>query len=95
MILVILSLSYEILLKLKLDYRYTFFKKLKHCRYFFHLTAVSDLVDAAGRTIYGMESSQISLLFYLTYVSGAGGIKNLIEAGEFTGQEMKIQVNTS
>ncbi|XP_041363842.1 probable flavin-containing monoamine oxidase A [Gigantopelta aegis] len=53
--------------------------------------AVSDLIDAAGRTILGMESSQISLLFYLTYVSGAGGLKNLTEAGDYTGQEMKIK----
>lgn len=47
---------------------------------------------AAMRTMFGAELSQISLLYYLTYVASAGNIKNLIEATENTAQEYRIKV---
>jgi len=42
--------------------------------------------------MFGVELSQISLLYYLTYVASAGNIKNLIEPTEYTAQEYKIKV---
>ncbi|XP_071107334.1 probable flavin-containing monoamine oxidase A [Haliotis cracherodii] len=50
-----------------------------------------EAVESAGRCMMGIETTQVSLLFYLMYVSAADGIKNLVEATEFTAQEFKIQ----
>ncbi|WAQ97611.1 AOFA-like protein [Mya arenaria] len=53
--------------------------------------AVKDLLRACMRTMFGVELSQISLLYFLTYVASAGNMKNLIEATENTAQEYKIK----
>ncbi|XP_074649312.1 putative flavin-containing monoamine oxidase A [Tubulanus polymorphus] len=50
-----------------------------------------DTIDAACRCMYGMETSQISLLYFLTYCAAAGGVRTLTEAGEGSAQEMKIK----
>ncbi|CAG5129943.1 unnamed protein product [Candidula unifasciata] len=47
--------------------------------------------EAAVRCILGCESSQISFLYYLLFLHMAGGIKNIVEATDFTAQEWKIQ----
>ncbi|XP_021358768.1 probable flavin-containing monoamine oxidase A [Mizuhopecten yessoensis] len=52
--------------------------------------SAKECIDAANRTILGVEASQVSVLFYLMYVSAAGGIRPLVEASENTGQESKI-----
>ncbi|XP_033750549.1 probable flavin-containing monoamine oxidase A [Pecten maximus] len=52
--------------------------------------SAKDCIDAANRTVLGVEASQVSVLFYLMYVSAAGGIQPLVEASENTGQESKI-----
>ncbi|XP_060067179.1 probable flavin-containing monoamine oxidase A [Ylistrum balloti] len=49
-----------------------------------------ECIDAANRTVLGVEASQVSVLFYVMYVSAAGGIQPLIESSEGTGQESKI-----
>lgn len=49
-----------------------------------------ECIDAANRTVLGVEASQVSVLFYLMYVSAAGGIQPLVEASKNTGQESKI-----
>ena len=51
-----------------------------------------DAVLVASRVIFGMEAPQISLLFWLMYVSAADGILKLCEAKEFTAQESTIKV---
>jgi hypothetical protein len=43
--------------------------------------------------MFGTELSQISLLYYLTYVASAGNLKNLLEATQNTGQEYRIKVS--
>ena len=44
------------------------------------------------RTMFGTELSQISLLYFLTYVASAGEIKHLLEATPGSAQEFKIKV---
>jgi len=41
--------------------------------------AARSLVDAAVRGVFGAEPSEISLLYFLSYVQGGGGLMNLIE----------------
>ena len=40
----------------------------------------------------GAELSQMSLLYFLTYVAAAGNLKNLVEGTPYTAQEYKIKV---
>lgn len=61
----------------------------------FYVIDVKDLMRAAMRTMFGTELSQISLLYFLTYVASAGNIKNLLEATDNTAQEYRIKVNKS
>jgi monoamine oxidase len=41
--------------------------------------AARSLVDTAVRGIFGAEPSEISLLYFLSYVRGGGGLMNLVE----------------
>ena len=51
-------------------------------------------MDAAGRTIFGQESHQISLLYYLTYASAAGGLEALISAKpDVGGQQYRVKAS--
>lgn len=52
---------------------------------------VKDVMRACVRTMFGTELSQISLLYYLTYVASGGNLKNMVEATEFTAQEYRIK----
>lgn len=52
---------------------------------------VKDVMRACVRTMFGAELSQLSLLYYLTYVASAGNLKDMIEATEFTAQEYRIK----
>ncbi|XP_062567210.1 probable flavin-containing monoamine oxidase A [Saccostrea cucullata] len=49
-----------------------------------------ETIESASRCMFGIESSQISVLYYISYLSGAGSLKNLIEATEYTAQEYRI-----
>jgi len=43
--------------------------------------------------MFGTESSQMSFLYYLTYLASAGAsVKNLIEGSEYCAQERTIKV---
>lgn len=41
----------------------------------------------------GVELSQISLLYFLSYTNAAGSFEKLVEAREDCGQGLKIKVN--
>jgi hypothetical protein len=45
--------------------------------------------------MFGMELSQISVLYYMSYMSASGSLKSLVEATEYTAQEYKIVVRTN
>ena len=44
--------------------------------------SVRDVITAALRCTFGLESSQMSLLLFLTIVKSAGGVNTLMEATE-------------
>ena len=60
---------------------------------FYLFAAAWDAVVTAGRTIFGMEPSQMSLLFYLYYAAAAGGLDPLIASDHTGGQEFKVKVS--
>ena len=60
---------------------------------FLHLTGARDAIASAGRCMFGVEPSQMSMLYYLMYSSAAGGFEALISTKENVGgQEFKIKV---
>lgn len=50
-----------------------------------------DAVDAAIRTIFGTECSQISMLYFLAYASAAGSLQQILEATPGSAQEFKVE----
>ncbi|XP_055877327.1 probable flavin-containing monoamine oxidase A isoform X2 [Biomphalaria glabrata] len=52
--------------------------------------ATREAIEAAVRTMFGCEVNQLSFLYYIFFISTAGGIENLIEATENRAQEWKI-----
>ena len=59
---------------------------------YFPFPGAIDAILVATRVIFGVEASQISLLFWLMYVSAGDGIIKVCEAKEFTAQESTIKV---
>ncbi|WAQ97607.1 AOFA-like protein, partial [Mya arenaria] len=53
-----------------------------------------ELMCIAVRSTLGVEAHDISMLYFLTYVSSAGGLKQLTEATPYTAQEYTIQGGT-
>ncbi|XP_076072289.1 putative flavin-containing monoamine oxidase A isoform X1 [Mytilus galloprovincialis] len=53
--------------------------------------AAKDCLVSATRCMMGVELSQISVLYFLSYVNAAGSLQKLIEATENCGQEFKIK----
>lgn len=58
---------------------------------FFYLGA-RESIEAACRCMFGVEVTQISVLYFISYMSAADSLKSLIEATENTAQEYKIVV---
>lgn len=56
------------------------------------LLAAKESIEAACRCMFGVEVSQISVLYFVSYMSAADSLKSLIEATENTAQEYKIVV---
>ncbi|XP_077980470.1 putative flavin-containing monoamine oxidase A [Glandiceps talaboti] len=50
-----------------------------------------EAINAAVRIIFGMECTEMSLLYFLYYTNSAGGLTALVEASEGAGQEFKIK----
>ena len=55
-------------------------------------TESKELMEVALRGVIGVELREISVLYFLTYVSAARGLKNLVEATPYMAQEYTIQV---
>jgi hypothetical protein len=56
-------------------------------------TESKEVMEVALRGVLGIELCEISFLYFLTYVSAAGGLKNLVEATPYMAQEYTVQVN--
>ena len=65
------------------------FNPLYVCDY----AAAKKMFDTAVRCIFGTEAAHVSLLYFLTYVSAAGGMDPLFSSREnFGGHEFNIVV---
>ena len=53
--------------------------------------AVRDVLAAALRTTFGVEPTQMSVLFLLTVIKSAGGVSQLFEATEGAAQEFVVE----
>jgi len=57
------------------------------------LLAAKKCLDATLRCVFGTEAVHMSLLYFLMYVSAAGGLDPLLSShGKHAGQELKIVV---
>lgn len=64
-------------------------------KYIFNHSFLSELKEQIGlcsRTVFGMEPSQMSFLFFLMYATAAGGLLPLLETTSGSGQELKVKV---
>ena len=62
--------------------------------FFYLYLGAKRTLDAALRCVFGTEASNISLLFFITYLAAAGGLDPLISTrANFGGQELKIVVS--
>lgn len=56
---------------------------------------MKELMGVCSRTVFGMESSQMSFLFFLVSAAAAGGLVPMLEDTTGGAQEMKIKVRHS
>nr|KAI8766192.1 putative flavin-containing monoamine oxidase A [Biomphalaria glabrata] len=49
------------------------------------------IVDSACKCMFGLEPSEMSLLYFLMYVKAAGGLEIFLHPKEFTGSECRIK----
>ena len=57
--------------------------------------AVKDVLTAAFRCTFGVDPSQMSMLFFLTVSKSAGGVEVLFESTEGGGQEFTVENGTA
>ena len=55
-------------------------------------SVVKRLFDVAIRTVFGCESSQMSVFFLLYYAALAGGFNELLDTKKGTAQEFRVKV---
>lgn len=66
--------------------------------YIFNHPILPELKEEMGlcsRSVFGMEPSQMSFLFFLMYAAAAGGLLPLLENTPGSAQELKIKVHSS
>lgn len=49
-------------------------------------------LSLCSRTVFGMEPSQLSFLYFLMYSAAAGGVMRLLETTPGCAQEFKVKV---
>lgn len=55
-------------------------------------TELREMMGVCSRTVFGVEPSQMSFLFFLMYAAAAGGVLPLLESAPGSAQELKIKV---
>lgn len=70
---------------------------IPHVRVNIHpsITDVKEELELCSRSVFGMEPSQMSFLFFLMYAAAAGGVLALLESTPGSAQEFKIKVHSS
>lgn len=56
---------------------------------------VRKVVDVAVRTVFGAEASELSLLFFMSYLNAAGGLTRIIEAKDGAQQDRFVEGSQS
>lgn len=59
------------------------------------LPELKEEMGLCSRSVFGMEPSQMSFLFFLMYAAAAGGLLPLLECTPGSAQEFKIKVHSS
>lgn len=59
---------------------------------FLSLPELKEQLGLICRTLFGLEASQMSFLFFLVYAAAAGGLLPLLESSPGSAQELKIKV---
>lgn len=65
------------------------------CVSYSSLSPLPELREEMGlcsRSVFGIEPSQMSFLFFLVYAAAAGGLLPLLESTSGSAQELKIKV---
>lgn len=57
-----------------------------------YLPEVKEEMGLCSRSVFGIEPSQMSFLFFLMYATAAGGLLALLESTSGSAQELKIKV---
>lgn len=58
------------------------------------MTELKEEIGLCSRSVFGMEPSQMSFLFFLMYAAAAGGLLSLLESTPGSAQEFKIKVHS-
>ncbi|XP_064594520.1 probable flavin-containing monoamine oxidase A isoform X2 [Liolophura sinensis] len=54
-------------------------------------TGAKEVVDAACRCIFGLASSEMTLLYFLMYINSAGGLDVFTKPAEYAGRESRVK----
>lgn len=57
------------------------------------LPVLKEQLGLGCRTLFGLEASQMSFLFFLVYAAAAGGLLPLLESSPGSAQELKVKVS--
>lgn len=57
-----------------------------------YLPELKEEMGLCSRSVFGVEPSQMSFLFFLMYATAAGGLLPLLESTSGSAQELKIKV---
>lgn len=71
---------------------------VRELKYVFNHPFLPELKEELGlcsRSVFGVEPSQMSFLFFLMYAAAAGGLLPLLESTSGSAQEFKIKVCSS
>lgn len=61
---------------------------------YYSMTELKEEIGLCSRSVFGIEPSQMSFLFFLMYATAAGGLLKLLESTPGCAQEFKIKVHT-
>lgn len=57
------------------------------------IIGAKEVVDAACRCMFGLASSEMTLLYFLMYINSAGGLDVFNKPAEYAGRERRVKVS--
>lgn len=88
---------YTVIVGKNAQYHYTVYARATVCFHLFYLflLELKEEMGLCSRSVFGMEPSQMSFLFFLMYAAAAGGVLALLETTPGSAQEFKIKVHNT